>query len=667
MANRIKGITIEIDGETTKLQKSLKDVDSQLKTTQNNLKDINKLLKLDPANTELLRQKQKNLSEAISTTNTRLQELKDAQSQVAKGTQEWDDLQREIIATEQNLKLLEKQHREFGSVASQQIKAVGQAMKDFGGKVTEVGQKLAPLSGAAAGALTALGGLAYKTVQSADELKTLSQQTGISTDELQKMQYAAELVDVSVEDITGALKKLKPKIKEDNKALAELGVSTTNVDGSTRDAMDVFYDCLEALSKIENETERDQKAMEIFGKSADSLAGIVDDGGAALKQYGKEAEDLGIILDGETLDSLNEVNDTIDRLKGNVTGSMATLGATLAETFAPVLEKVAGIIGTITEKIRNLSPEQAEQIVKILGIVAAIAPVLLIGGKIITMIGSLVSVIGTIVGVLGGPLTIAIAAIIAIGVLLYKHWDEIKEFAINAWNAIKDGVTNAIETTKEKAIQLWNNIKTSIQNVVTAIKSGVTNTWNNIKTTVTNVVEGIKSKVLGVWDAIKNGVLDKIQALKDSVRARFDEIRSVITNTVDRIKGIFNFEWHLPHIALPHFRITQQPVDSSLAQFLGISSLPSLNVDWYKKAYENAIMFPRPTVMPTAYGLKGFGDGHGAEIVMGINKLQELVGASQPVTINVYGSAGQDVNALADAVARRFISLNKQRKAVNLI
>lgn len=663
MANRIKGITIEIDGETTKLQKSLKDVDSQLKTTQNNLKDINKLLKLDPTNTELLRQKQKNLSDAIGTTKTRLQELKAAQSQVEKGTQEWDDLQREIIATEQNLKSLEKQHREFGSVASQQIKAVGQAMKDFGGKVTEVGQKLAPLSGAAAGALTALGGLAYKTVQSADELKTLSQQTGISTDELQKMQYAAELVDVSVEDITGALKKLKPKITEDNKALKDLGVATTNVDGSTRDAMDVFYDTLEALSKVENETERDQKAMEIFGKSADSLAGIVDDGGAALKQYGQEAEDLGIILDGETLDSLNEVNDTIDRLKGNVTGSLATLGATLAETFAPVLEKVAGIIGTITEKIRNLSPEQAEQIVKILGIVAAIAPVLLIGGKIITMIGSLVSVIGTIVGVLGGPLTIAIAAVIAIGVLLYKHWDEIKAFAINAWNAIKEGVTDAIEKTKAKAIQLWTNIKTSVMNVVTAIKTGVTNTWNNIKTTVTNVVEGIKSKVLGVWDAIKQGVADRINAMKDNIRARFDEVRNVIHNAVEFIKGIFNFEWHLPHIALPHFRITQQPVDSSLAQFLGISSLPSLSVDWYKKAYENAIMFNRPTVMPTAYGMKGFGDGHGAEIVMGINKLQELVGASGEVIINVYPDAGTDVNALADKVAQRFVAMNRSRKA----
>ena len=96
MATRIAGITIENGGDTTKLQKALKGVDSQLKTTQNNLKDINKLLKLDPGNTELLTQKQQNLQKAISGTKDRLQQLKDAQGQVAKGTQEWDALQREI-------------------------------------------------------------------------------------------------------------------------------------------------------------------------------------------------------------------------------------------------------------------------------------------------------------------------------------------------------------------------------------------------------------------------------------------------------------------------------------------------------------------------------------------------------------------------------------------
>ena len=143
---RIKGIPIEIGGDTTKLQSALKGVDRQLHTTQNNLKDINKLLKLNPGNTELLTQKQKNLSEAINLTKDRLKQLKEAQAGVEKGSAEWDALQREIIATEGDLKNLQKEMRNFGSVSAQQLTAVGQNLKDAGSKVTGLGQKLSGIS-----------------------------------------------------------------------------------------------------------------------------------------------------------------------------------------------------------------------------------------------------------------------------------------------------------------------------------------------------------------------------------------------------------------------------------------------------------------------------------------------------------------------------------------
>ena len=191
MASRISGITIEIGGDTTKLQTALKGVDSQLKQTQTALKDINKLLKLDPGNVELLTQKQKNLENAIQQTKDRLQQLKDAQSQVAQGPPEWDALQREIIATEQQLEQLEREYRNFGSVAAQQIAAAGEKMKDLGNKVTEVGQKFKPVSAAAAALVTAMGGLAYKSVQTADDLNTLSKQTGLLSCHKTQIQHSA--------------------------------------------------------------------------------------------------------------------------------------------------------------------------------------------------------------------------------------------------------------------------------------------------------------------------------------------------------------------------------------------------------------------------------------------------------------------------------------------
>lgn len=143
MANnkRIAGITIEIGGDTTNLQKSLKGVDSQLSKTQSNLKDINKLLKLDPGNTELLTQKQQELTKALDNTRKRLEKLKDAQKE-ALSKEQYDALQREIIETEQNLQSLENEYKEFGSVGAQQLKAVGNKVKEVGGKITNVGKTL---------------------------------------------------------------------------------------------------------------------------------------------------------------------------------------------------------------------------------------------------------------------------------------------------------------------------------------------------------------------------------------------------------------------------------------------------------------------------------------------------------------------------------------------
>lgn len=615
MAGRIAGITIEIGGDTSNLQKALKGVDSQLKTTQSNLKDINKLLKLDPTNTELLTQKQKNLEQAISLTKDRLQQLKDAQNGVQEGSAEWDALQREIIATEQQLKGLETEYKNFGSVAAQQIKAVGEQMKQVGSKIEDVGKKLSKISGAAAGALTALGGITYKSMQSADEMATLSKQVGISTDTLQKWSYASELVDVSLDTMTGALKKVTKSMTGHEETWKKLGVSVTDGTGQMRSAEDVFYDTLQALSKVGNETERDQIAMDLFGRSASDLAGVIDDGGGALKQYGQEAEDLGLIMDNETIGKLNEANDTVDKLKANMGMSFAQLGATLLETFGPALEKVAGFIATLTEKIRNLTPEQAEMIVKILAIVAVIGPLITVIGSIITGIGTLM----TIIPLLAGPIGIviaAIAAVIAIGVTLYNHWDEIKAWA-----------------------------KQTAENIATA--------WNNMKDKVVTAVENMKSKVATAWDNMKTTASSKLDALKNTVSTKWDDIKNKVSAGVQVLKNLMNFQWQLPHLKMPHFNI-------SGTFSLNPPRVPNISVQWYKKAYENAVMFSSPTVMATPNGMKGFGDGHGAEIVMGLNKLRELVGTSG-VTINVYPSAGMNETQLAQMVQDKLVQLQKQR------
>lgn len=180
MANRIKGITVEINGDTTGLTKALANVNKEIKSTQSQLKDVEKLLKLDPGNTELLAQKHKLLGQAVEETKNKLQTLKTAQEQaneaLKNGTitqEQYDGLQREIVETEQELRRLEEQANQ-SATALQKIPATGEKLQTVGSNIESAGKKLLPVTGA----VTALGTAAVKTA--ADFDSAMSQVAAVS-------------------------------------------------------------------------------------------------------------------------------------------------------------------------------------------------------------------------------------------------------------------------------------------------------------------------------------------------------------------------------------------------------------------------------------------------------------------------------------------------------
>ena len=198
MSNRVKGITVEIGGDATGLDKALKGIEKEIRSTESTLKDVNKLLKLDPKNTELLAQKQKLLQQEISQTESKLKSLKDADKQAKAqlesgdlGKEQYDALQREIIETENKLKSL----KETTGSASSTLAAVSKTTGDFGNKAKNLGQSLLPATAAITGAgaasvsmasnfedaMSQAAGALGKPMSEMENLRQLAIQTGQDT------------------------------------------------------------------------------------------------------------------------------------------------------------------------------------------------------------------------------------------------------------------------------------------------------------------------------------------------------------------------------------------------------------------------------------------------------------------------------------------------------
>lgn len=239
------------------------------------------------------------------------------------------------------------------------IKLPDNARKALNGMQSLSGGTVAAMGAAVAG-ITAL----YKAVQqlhqmtieaaaNVDEILTDSMTSGLSTQTIQQLKYAENLIDVSYGTITSTLTKLTRTMAEandGNTALAEsfedLGVSILDTDGSLRSAESVFYDVVDALGGIENTTARDAAAMELLGKSAQDLNPLIVQGSAALREYAKEAEATGYVLDESQLQKLGEVDDAYQELQLQIQATKQQLAVEFAPTSKAVLEGFADLAKT---------------------------------------------------------------------------------------------------------------------------------------------------------------------------------------------------------------------------------------------------------------------------------------------------------------------------------
>lgn len=357
-SNSYKGITIKFGADTTELGKALRDIDTEAKSVSADIKEIDKGLKIDPKNVDLTVQKINKLGEGIQTASKRLEILKSAQAsarqEMEKGTegaeQRYKSLQREIQKTENDIAKLKKQAKETADAMKQEL---SDAVDKFEGQVKKLATTVTAI-------VAALGGITASAAKSADEINTLSKVTGISTEELQKFNYASSLIDVSTSTLQSSLQRLTRSMSgasdetgQAYEAFRELGVEIKTAGGELRSNSDVFYDVIDALGEIDNATQRDAYAMQIFGRSAQELNPLIIAGSDALKQYGDEAEQMGLVFDQVTLDHLNEFQDKIDVSKQQLKGMATIVGGELVDSFNALFNGADGLLKKVQEAKEN--------------------------------------------------------------------------------------------------------------------------------------------------------------------------------------------------------------------------------------------------------------------------------------------------------------------------
>lgn len=646
---RIKGLTIEINGDTTGLDQALKKTNSTLNETQRELNDTNKLLKLDPTNTELLTQKQGQLKTAISNTTDKLNTLKEAQRQAKEqlangdiGQAQYDALQREIIETRQELEKLETEAAKCASTIGVKMEAAGDKISALGGTIANVGDRLTaavtvPIVGAATAAVAGFAEvdktmqLTHATMGNTEEQAKLledameaaaAQSTFGMTDAatatlnfaragLDAEQAAAALapsmnlaageggnldtvsaglvatingfhdsfeqsahyadvfaaacnnsaLDVdslsnamsvaapifaaagySVEDAalymgvmanngidadkaanslkTGLARLVKPA-KEGAEMMEQLGISVTNADGTMKDSITIQKELHDAFANLEK-SEKIAAASAIFGKNqmAPWLALIetapdkVDELSLSLGNCAGTTDEMAGAMMGGFAGSIEKLKSSLDVLR-------VQFGRLIAEAIQPAIIWVQKMV----DKLLAMDDEQKKLIIRIGAVVAAVGPVMSIGGRIMQF------VIGPIIKNIGRLLSVGKALITGVA-----HFKTAFAALISPAGAVVAAIAAVVAIIKT----LWDKNE--------AFRNRIIEIWTSIKANVTEFVDGIKERLAsfgiefesigdllkGVWQ----GICDFFAPIFGGV---FQELETIIRNGLDVIMGVFDF------------------------------------------------------------------------------------------------------------------------------
>ena len=568
MANKVLGITVDIEGKTSGLTKSLQEANSSISKTTSALKDVDKALQLDPTNVELLAQKEELLNKQIEQTSEKLdimrQVAEDANDALARGDisqEQYASLQAEIVKTESALSGLESEAdgsadalEETGEEAEDagiDMEAFGEAA-EAAGEVAVAAFEAVVVAAAAVGAAvigamaeagTALVNATMNTSQLADELLTLEKTTGLSTDTLQELNYASELLDVSTSTVTGSITKLEKQMGSAANGTQsaidkfdELGIAFQDSEGNMRDAEDVFWDAIDALGQIDNETERDAAAMELFGKSAKELNPLIEAGSEAFMALADEANEVGYVMSGDTLEAFGALDDNMQRLN-NISDAVSN---SFGQVLLPILTELSGegvallgdfsaelsVAGGDIEKIGSIIEEYAPQAVKvvekfipkIIEIVeqvanAALPVIVSIAPQLLELAGSLIESLANSIAaenaesLIQGFTTLFESVVNAAVTLLPVLSPLAIELIMTLANALKENGPLLIEGALSIIMTLCDSLLSpeNVQNLVMAATQIITGLLDGLTTALPILIPAALNAILTIVDTLLSG------------------------------------------------------------------------------------------------------------------------------------------------------------------
>lgn len=456
----VKGLTIDVGVSTTEFNKGLKAMNKDIRATQRDVNALSKSLEIE-FDAGRFSQAQKLAQQAIEQTDNKAKYLKDRLKALEDAgqvdTKHYKAVQSELIRTETEAVKLKQTLKEIKDL---KIEELQKKFNKLGDSISEVGQKMMPLSLAAAGLLASFAAVGKKTVEYASELNTLSTQVGLSAEALQKWQYVAIQTGISTNDLQKGLVKIGStlnslalgEINDTTNALRSLGISSEQASLGMEGNIDTI---LLSLASMEDKTMQAYYANLLFGDAmAAKLIPLLDKGAEGINEITAEFASFNT-LTNEQVASLNEFGDVMNKIKFAFETMRNQLGVALLPlmtSFSDTLnDKIIPAIQKIVDWFTSFSVTTQKTIAVVLAIVAAIGPLLLVVGKLTKSLGGLKKVFNLLAT---HPIIAIIGVIVALLVLLYSTNEEFRASIDELFKTLSDALMPILETLMDVFNQL---------------------------------------------------------------------------------------------------------------------------------------------------------------------------------------------------------------------